>query len=159
MASPSDPARGINIRQISHHQAAESSKAPWPHPHSPATPKRSRKHHYNSSPKASVSPASPSILALLLSGNGCWRRWRWPLELLHAWGIQMVWQATSPSGTRRIHIHSGQYVVVCSGWARLKIDLLQNPLAVHFALLKASDMILVNYEGVPIGGTLPPTRC
>lgn len=28
----------------------------------------------------------------------------------------------------------------------------QNPLAVHFALLKSSDMILVNYEGVPIGG-------
>ncbi|RSL77694.1 hypothetical protein CEP51_008836 [Fusarium floridanum] len=29
-----------------------------------------------------------------------------------------------------------------------------NPLAVHFALLKASDMILVNYEGVPIGGNM-----
>lgn len=28
----------------------------------------------------------------------------------------------------------------------------QNPLAVHFGMLKASDMILVNYEGVPIGG-------
>ncbi|KAM5346159.1 hypothetical protein ACJ41O_009164 [Fusarium nematophilum] len=27
-----------------------------------------------------------------------------------------------------------------------------NPLAVHFGLLKASDMILVDYEGVPIGG-------
>ncbi|OQD78812.1 hypothetical protein PENANT_c078G06633 [Penicillium antarcticum] len=27
-----------------------------------------------------------------------------------------------------------------------------NPLAVHFGVLKASDMILVNYEGMPIGG-------
>ncbi|KAL1877409.1 hypothetical protein Daus18300_002393 [Diaporthe australafricana] len=27
-----------------------------------------------------------------------------------------------------------------------------NPLAVHFGLLKASDMILVDYKGVPIGG-------
>lgn len=30
--------------------------------------------------------------------------------------------------------------------------LVQNPLAVHFGLLKASDMILVDYFGVPIGG-------
>ncbi|BCS27767.1 uncharacterized protein APUU_60815A [Aspergillus puulaauensis] len=29
-----------------------------------------------------------------------------------------------------------------------------NPLAVHFGILKASDMILVNYEGVPIGGNM-----
>ncbi|OGM43273.1 hypothetical protein ABOM_008666 [Aspergillus bombycis] len=29
-----------------------------------------------------------------------------------------------------------------------------NPLAVHFAVLKASDMILVNYEGMPIGGNM-----
>ncbi|KAK2685760.1 hypothetical protein QWA68_015837 [Fusarium oxysporum] len=29
-----------------------------------------------------------------------------------------------------------------------------NPLAVHFGMLKASDMILVNYEGVPIGGNM-----
>ncbi|KAI0170790.1 class II aldolase/adducin N-terminal [Pestalotiopsis sp. NC0098] len=27
-----------------------------------------------------------------------------------------------------------------------------NPLAVHFGLLKASDMILVDYEGTPVGG-------
>lgn len=31
-------------------------------------------------------------------------------------------------------------------------DKTQNPLAVHFGMLKVSDMILVNYEGVPIGG-------
>lgn len=29
-----------------------------------------------------------------------------------------------------------------------------NPLAVHFGLLKASDMILVDYNGVPIGGNM-----
>ncbi|KAJ5977046.1 hypothetical protein N7501_000388 [Penicillium viridicatum] len=29
-----------------------------------------------------------------------------------------------------------------------------NPLAVHFGVLKASDMILVNYEGMPIGGNM-----
>ncbi|KAE8138908.1 class II aldolase/adducin N-terminal [Aspergillus pseudotamarii] len=29
-----------------------------------------------------------------------------------------------------------------------------NPLAVHFGILKASDMILVNYEGIPIGGNM-----
>ncbi|KAJ4109702.1 hypothetical protein NW768_012138 [Fusarium equiseti] len=29
-----------------------------------------------------------------------------------------------------------------------------NPLAVHFGMLKASDMILVNYDGVPIGGNM-----
>jgi ribulose-5-phosphate 4-epimerase/fuculose-1-phosphate aldolase len=32
---------------------------------------------------------------------------------------------------------------------------LQNPLAVHFGLLKTSDMILVNYEGMAVGGTTP----
>lgn len=32
---------------------------------------------------------------------------------------------------------------------------LQSPLAVHFGLLKTSDMILVNYAGMPIGGTMP----
>lgn len=39
----------------------------------------------------------------------------------------------------------------------LKLTIYQNPLAVHFGILKASDMILVNYEGIPIGGnsTLP----
>ncbi|KAE8366976.1 class II aldolase/adducin N-terminal [Aspergillus caelatus] len=35
-----------------------------------------------------------------------------------------------------------------------KANPLQNPLAVHFGLLKVSDMILVDYEGVPIGGFL-----
>ncbi|KAJ4014684.1 hypothetical protein NW752_007455 [Fusarium irregulare] len=29
-----------------------------------------------------------------------------------------------------------------------------NPLAVHLGMLKASDMILVNYDGVPIGGNM-----
>ncbi|KAH6952032.1 class II aldolase/adducin N-terminal [Fusarium avenaceum] len=29
-----------------------------------------------------------------------------------------------------------------------------NPLAVHFGMLKASDMILVNHDGVPIGGNM-----
>ncbi|KAG9251504.1 class II aldolase/adducin N-terminal [Emericellopsis atlantica] len=29
-----------------------------------------------------------------------------------------------------------------------------NPLAVHFGLLKASDMILVDYNGVPVGGNM-----
>lgn len=38
-------------------------------------------------------------------------------------------------------------------------DTLQNPLAVHFGLLKASDMVLVNYEGVPIGGKYPFAPC
>ncbi|KAK7212815.1 hypothetical protein V2G26_019993 [Clonostachys chloroleuca] len=30
----------------------------------------------------------------------------------------------------------------------------RNPLAVHFGMLKASDMILVDYEGMPIGGNM-----
>lgn len=34
----------------------------------------------------------------------------------------------------------------------ISADERKNPLAVHFGMLKASDMILVNYEGVPIGG-------
>lgn len=38
---------------------------------------------------------------------------------------------------------------------RRKAYPVQNPLAVHFGLLKASDMILVDYEGVPIGGNIP----
>ncbi|WYZ35392.1 hypothetical protein EsH8_X_000039 [Colletotrichum jinshuiense] len=29
-----------------------------------------------------------------------------------------------------------------------------NPLAVHFGLLKVSDMILVDYKGVPVGGNM-----
>lgn len=33
-----------------------------------------------------------------------------------------------------------------------KLNGCQNPLARHFALLKASDMILVDYAGKPIGG-------
>lgn len=33
-----------------------------------------------------------------------------------------------------------------------RLTILQNPLAVHFGLLKASDMILVDYNGLPIGG-------
>ncbi|KLO90535.1 related to novobiocin biosynthesis protein novR [Fusarium fujikuroi] len=32
-----------------------------------------------------------------------------------------------------------------------------NPLAVHFGMLKASDMILVDYEGNPIGGNMSRT--
>ncbi|KAE8151444.1 class II aldolase/adducin N-terminal [Aspergillus avenaceus] len=31
---------------------------------------------------------------------------------------------------------------------------ISNPLAVHFGIMKASDMVLVNYEGVPIGGNM-----
>lgn len=63
-------------------------------------------------------------------------------------------RAISRSETRRIRIPFGEAKVLMKTHIGTNESERTNPLGRHFGLLKASDMILVDYEGNAIGGSL-----